>query len=393
MKVLASTLGKATKLRSAQGTVQNMSKVMELGNSYRIFIPTVLTDQGAPDILIATVPGRKLNYEKLGRSFIALDDYDVDENDKVTDLSGLQPYSRISRVLFDAARREEIAKTEREAKATADQMGTEIDVVALKQAIREIDLRYNGDRDVKPAIYATENPLISKVTLETATEVVLVPLDTEKKPIWSKAQSAALPISAKKEAQLTSLVHNPDYCDPNAGYLEVSFDYVGTDKKTAGQNAVFQGVSNELSLKNKFPDDWKANSKEVIISRLVKTAEAIASRNMTMSSRTTVKEVIELFNKYVSKHPLILLNIDFESDTTKGVAKDMVDLKVAADVPKVQERLISLVQENGTQEEEQNYEDISKDVISAKGSTTLSELMDKVDGDLDDVTGNDIDEL
>lgn len=394
MRTLATGLSGAMRVKDSQNRVRNLSKVVALGGSYRLFFPMGDVD-GVRDMVVAAVAGRQLDFKRLGRSFVVLPEkyYEVSETGRITDKSELRKYAVISRALLDAERREEIARAERDAKTTAEQMGVDIDVVALKQAIREIELRYNGDRDAKPQpIYADENQMVSGVKVEIATEVVVVPLNSNKEPEWGKAVSAAIPLSDRKMSQLSALVSNPDYCDPEKNYIEVSYDYIGTDAKTAGQNAVFQGVSKELSLENKFADGWAANG-GTIMARLPKDSEAIKARNMTMSSSTTIKEVIELFNKYVSKHQLILLNLDLEDDLVKAAAKDMVELNIAADAPKVQEKLIAIVEAQRAEgKEEEIEESVHGDVLKAAEAKTLGELAENIES-IDAISASDIDEL
>lgn len=387
MKVLANSLKGATRLKDSQGMSKNLSKVLELGKSYRFFVPLTVDEHGEKDILVAAMPGRKLNYEKLNRSFINLSDFEVSETGRVTDKTGLAPYARISKILHDAEYAAEKARADRDAKQTAEQMGKDIDIVALKQAHRDLELKYYGDKDAKPnAIYAEMSPMISGVVIETATEVLVVPLNTNNEPEWGKATLASMSLSNKKATQLLTILANPDYLyDATKNYLEVAFTYAGTDKKSAGMNAVFNGVSKDVSLATKFNESWEANKD--ILNRLATTSEIIASRNMTMSSNTTTKEVVELFNKYIAKHELILAYIDYEDDMVKSAAKDMVELKIAANAPRVQAKLIELVESQNTTEAE-DEEDINAGIIGVGDVASIADLQARVGGDLDSVVGD-----
>lgn len=384
MKVIAGSLKGATAIKDAQGSCRNLSKLLNLGTRYRLFFPVTTDEHGANDILLAAVPGRKLDYEKLKRSFITLSDFEQSETGRIVDNSGLQPYARISRVLFEAECAMEKAKAKDEAIKIASQTGKEVDQVALAASLKEIELAYHGDRDAKPsAVYATKSPMISSVVVEVATEVYVVPLTSNGEPEFAKAFVAAFPISSRKQKQLVELVTNPDTCPIGTKFLEVSYNYTGTDKKQAGMDATLQGCSHETSLAVKYPELWAANKDG--LDKLSTSAEAIASKNMSMSSTATTAEVVELFKKYVSKNSLTLVYIDLESDIAKSAAKDMVEFDIAVEAPTVQKKLIELVNSQ-TEDKEAEEELNAAEVTGAAKAKSLSELEAATDN-VDKLTG------
>lgn len=385
MKVLAGNLKGATSVKDAQGSCRALSKLLVLGTKYRLFFPVVQDEVTKErDILLAAVPGRKLDYDKLKRSFITLEDFEQSETGRIVDKSGLSPYARIARVIFDAECKAEKAAAKKEAEDVAKATGMEIDSIALNQKLREIELAYNGDRDAKPSpVYATKNPMISSVVVEIATEVFVVPLTSGGDPEWGKSFVASFPISGRKSKQLTELVSNKDYCPEGAQYLEVSYNYAGTDKKTAGMDATLQGVAASLSLATTHKESWEANKNA--LDRLSKSAEAIASKNMSMSSTVTAKEVVELFKKYTSKNPLILLHVDTNSDIVKKAAKDMVEFEIGTSIPSLKERLLEVVNSQAASSEDEEDLD-AKEVAGAAAATTISELA-AATADIDGLTG------
>lgn len=151
MKILASGLKAATQVRNSQGSVRQLSKVMTLGTSYRLLFPIQTTENGERDVLIAAVPGRQLDYGKLGTSFVRLDDFDQTEMGKIIDNSGLTPYARIARVFHTAEYENEKENARKEARELADRAGKkEIDAVALNTELTAIEEKYHGDKQHKP---------------------------------------------------------------------------------------------------------------------------------------------------------------------------------------------------------------------------------------------------
>lgn len=401
MKILATGTKGLTKVKDAQGSCRNLSKVLKLGGKYRLIFNITKEDNGERDILLAAVPGRKLDFNKLGKTFLRIDDFEQDpETLKLVDKSGIAPYARIARVIHQAECAYKKQQAKDDAKKEADALGQEIDNVALSAKLKEIELEYNGDRQAKPqAVYATVNPMIGGVVFEAATECLVVPVSGENdEPNWAEATVAAYPLSNKKAIALAELVNDPKFCGADDNFLEVSLSWKGKDNKEAGQNATLQGLSSDLRLAAQHPVSWEANKD--MLNRISKTAEAIASKNMTMSSNTTAREVMELFRKYISGHKLILTHIDMEDETVANVAQDILDSGIVDEVKTVQEKLLALVSENkdkpSTGEEEVSaVEKLSEiEMEQMKSATTVGELTAAAGGDIDALTGGDgLDEI
>lgn len=376
MKLLAGTLSKGISVRNSQGMVGNLSKALELGCKYRLFLPVVKDELGDSSVAIAAVPGRRCDGESLGNIyFVTLRDFEVEGSGRIKDNTGLASYARISKVLYDAAYKAAVTAKEREAKAIADELGTKIDETALKQSLRELELQYYGDRTSDPVIYANKNQLISGVVVEIATEGLLVPLDDKGAPLWGKSQSISIPVSNRKATQITSLMSNTDYYDGENDFLEIHLDYSGKDKKTASADLAFNGVSSQISLKSKFNDSWEANKSA--LDRLPRTGEQIAARNMSMSSSTTAQDVVTAFEKFISKNQLVLVNIDMEADLTKKAAKDLITLTAIKNVPKVYNKLEELAADaimDGEDEGEEDANNKGADVEGAIEAKTVADV-------------------
>lgn len=384
-------------IKNSQGTVRRLSKVLTLGKDYRMFARVTATPNGECDILAASVPGREADYDKLKASFVRIDDFDVTESNKIIDNSGLIPIARIARVFFEAEYAaaiedaKELAEKDRKARGKAT-----IDEIALAAAIKKIDVEYHGDNEANPKVYPTKKPLIGSVVTPIATEVLIIPLKDDETPDFANMVSASLDISGKRYANITSIINNKNYCNPESGYVEIGFSWKGKDNKEAGTNINFQGISKDLALATMYPDAWNANV-ETILSRLPKTAENIAARNSTMSSRTTPKEITETIKKYMLGHPLILTHINCEDDSVKSIAKEILDFGVVDDIPSVQGQLLALLEAGETSQEvapeaSDMLEGVQLDAL--KNAETVGQIASAVGGDIDAVVGvGDIDNL
>ena len=128
---------------------RNFSQLMNLGVNYRLFFPLADDANGQVTIITASAWGRKLNQEILGKgvNFVKLSaDYNKDGN--LHDNSGIAPFARIARVIFDADYKYEVEQAQdravKEAKtlvesapATLKEACPKADAEALKAKLEE----------------------------------------------------------------------------------------------------------------------------------------------------------------------------------------------------------------------------------------------------------------
>lgn len=147
-----------------------------------------------------------------------------------------------------------------------------------------------------------------------------------------------------------------------------------------------------MSFANQFPEIWEANKGD--LDNLAKTAEAIGARNRSISMSRTVKEIMETFKKVVSQDKLALGNIDYEADITKAAAQDFIDLELVKSIPKVQEKLLALLEAQKEEKKEKETETTvdaemdQKEFDAVASATSLAELTE-ASTDLDSITGGD----
>lgn len=384
----------AVKEKNSTSKRRAFSQKMEVGNSYRLFFPLADDEKGDTTIIVASAWGRKLDSDILGKgcNFVKLSpDFNKDGN--LHDNSGIAPYARIARVIFEAECAFEKDEAKDEAARTARALGKDIDTIALASKLKEIEQTYHGDPDAKPQrIYATKSPVIGRQTLEIATECLVVPLNVSGAPEWEKAEVCAFPFTSdKKIAQLRTIYQNSDYCAPDAEYLEVGWTYSGKDKKEAGSNAALTGISKDTSIATKFPELWEANKYR--LEDISSDPDTMASKNWTLSAATPVKEVVERLKAYLLKKPILLPHIDLEADITKQAAKDILELGVADGVKSVQESLLALVNQTEDAEEEAEPE-VTADVVQKTMNITNVEDVHNTGVSIDSIVDTtDIDNL
>lgn len=358
----------SNRIRENQRTCQSLSKTVELGGKYRLFFP-MISNNGVADILTAVKPGRKLDREKLGKGFIAIENFEETASGRVIDKTGLDSYARMARVLHKAAEASEKEAAEREARAAADKLGTPVDQAALTEQLKKIETKYEGDNsDSKNPVYASVNPVVGPVVIEIATECLVVPLDATDKPKWSDAKIASVSLSSSKSDQLVQVLDDKNYARIGEEYLEVGYTYQGKDKATAGRNAKFQGISKDLTLEVLDAETF-ATEGIPALNRLATCPDDIAGRNFNMSSSVSPEEVISGFKAYCAKTPALFTSIDMESESTKYAAKDFVASGVVDKYAKVREALEALIDtdEDGV---------VDGDEIAKKAASSLPEGID-----------------
>lgn len=378
------------KIRDNQRTCQALSKVVVLGGKYRLFFP-LITEDGISDVLTAWMPGRKLDRKALGKGFIPVQNFEQLPNGKVIDKTGLDVYNRAARVFHKSMERSEMVMAEMNEKRNAEQLGTPIDEAALRQAINSIKVKYEGDNsDPKNPVYAELNPVVGPLVIEIATECLVVPLNADDTPNWSKSQIASVPLSDTKKTQLLSVLDDKNYVTPGDTYLEVVYSYQGTSKAAAGRAAAFQGVSKDVRLSTLDPETFEREGIPAL-NRLAKTAEDIGGRNYNMSSVVTPSEVISAFKSWCSKTPALFSNIDMEDDETKRYAKDILSTGVVDKYERVKETLKSLIPEDEVPAEESTEDTVAKTAAAMPtGIEALRDVAAAV-GSIDAVTSDDND--
>ena len=107
MKPLATGLKGSQKLQAAQQRLRNFSKQAEVNTSYRLFFPLIINESGELDIAVTTGLGRTLDWDKLGKSFVEVTEYNISESGQLTDLTILPSISRMAWIFHDASCEEE----------------------------------------------------------------------------------------------------------------------------------------------------------------------------------------------------------------------------------------------------------------------------------------------
>lgn len=410
----ASTLRAGLALKSKQGFDNRLSKIVELNNNYRLFmrVSKVLVDEDAGtyviDPMVPTTPGRPGDWEIIGTSFIPFNSSQVefDETDNIIDLTGLNKWARIARVLFEAQCTREKKAAEAEQRRVSEETGRPLDAVALKDAIEGIELKYHGGKAANgKKINPDKSPAIGSIVYKMTAQVLVVKLDATSAPDWNGAQCAVWELSKSRAEEIINICSTLDYVDEENMIVELGYSYTGSDKKSAGQNASLQGIADSLSLRVKYPDLWESVGKNKI-DMLVKgatddaTADLIASRNANLSGRVSPTEAIVNFKKWCSDNAATLASIDLEADITKAAAPDFLENHLLDTVPKIKANFEKLVAENASKDapteapatsaDDENLKIVAG--IEGTATKTLSEVMSAV-GTNDSLIDDGTDEL
>lgn len=375
VKSIVGTLTEGSKLKAANQSLRNFSKLATENTKYRLFFPKAPSGLEEESIVVAGAYGRQLDYEALGKAFVCYgeEEFTYDEETKITkDATVLPRLAAVARILHAAECRLELKQAEENAKKAAEGLGKELDTIALAETQRKIRVSYFGDDTVSPATLPDKKPVIGAAGTPLVTEVYAVPLGSDGTPEFSKAFYAAIQINNKKESQLKSILSNSEYNCAGGEYLEVGYDYMGSTKKDAGTNAAFYGTAESLRLCNKFPALWDANKMK--LDMLSKTADLMINKSPMYAYGCDVASVVSAFNKYMSTKQLALLHIDFDSEDVKKNASYLLELPSIQDSPRISQQLREIVL---TQEQR---DDTDEDVVvndkdlQASKAATLSEV-------------------
>lgn len=414
-------LQESKKARQNLGTDDNLSKLVELNGSYRIFARMFNTTEGcedengnplepAWDMLSIARLGRTADYNVCGTSFIVYDDSMAmldDETGKPVDLVGLDPWKRIGAVLHAAQATREKKNAEAEAERTARELGEDIDSGALKKKLDEIDLKYFGGKVGDKNIMAEVQPPLSKFVWKTLTQIALVPLDGSGVPQWKNARYGILEISSTRDNQIRTAINNKDYYTPGEEFIELSYVYAGANKNEAGRSAALTGVAKSLRLETVYPELWASSGKN-FVNGIVKgstaedTANLMANRSKSLSRKTDPNSVVTSIRKYFATSKALAAAIDIEADTTKYAAIDLIDSGLLDIVPGVKEKIAKLADEQrkarGQNAEEDVTEEEKKEAASdaqaiaamgaADSTNSLKQIMENI-GEGDDILASD----
>lgn len=333
------------------------------GKTYRLFIRTTKEfGSTLPDVVIASTVGRKLDRDICGIPFYAFSEsqISISEDDKISDKTELERWSRVMSVIRDAQCAHEKEDVMATAVAAAEKLGSQVDQRELDERIMDIDLKYHGKKgtDNVPTVYATVKPAIGGLNIVYVAEILRVPLDETGKPIYQDAVYCIRELSEKLKNQLINIATKSEFNDNNKDYIELQFTFGNAsdanDRSAAGRNSTYSGVVSTLSLETVYPDLWEKQGKALVDNLIcgerdaTKAAELILSHDYNMTCAGSVNDIIQSIKSWCSKNLILFSSIDYSADKTKYAAVDLLESGIVDRMPKVLEKLRPLVAEGAS---------------------------------------------
>lgn len=412
--IMANSLRAGKKAKDSQGYDTPLSKALDLNGDYRIFMRKFYNEaEECDDIATAIVPGRSLDLKICGSTFIPYKPnmFELDDAGHYHDLTVLDSWARIARVLFDASCAREKKLVELEAEAAAKDLGVAVNRDKLDRQINLIEQKYYGGRhEDGTKANPTESPAISGLQLKMATQLLLIKMNPDGSPDFKNARLCTYEFSREKLDEVIAALDDPNCCIPEADYIELGYSYKGADKKEAGHKAHFKSIAKEVSLAAKFPKEWEAEGKKQV-DRIAKgksmddAAAIMRSRNRNMCSTTSASDIVSAMRKWCANNSAIFASIDVTKDSTKWAANDFLDSAMLDAVPAIKEKFEKLAaeleaeragdEEEATVVEEAAPEAEAADAVAAiatgEGASTVKQMaavagnVDLGDGDLSDL--------
>ena len=354
---VSSTLRQSERVQSSQGFDELLSKAVVLGNDYRI-IMRVIEDGEYKEFPIPADAGRSLDYNVFGPSWVSYPEGGLEElnNGHFRDLTVLNMWARVARILLDAEYTYERRMAEIKANAEAEVSKKPIDEAALAIALKDLELKYKGgeksDGDkVKPEKF----PIIGSIQIAVVAQAYIIKYDADKKEAdWENSKVISFRCSKDKINELKAGLKFAQ--KSGLPYVEFAYSYTGKDKQSAGRKAKLEVVKEEEnSLAHMFPEAWE-REKDRILSSLSTDENVILSKSSAISSTITIDEVVSKMKAYCAKNVGILSNVDLESEDVKKNAEFMLDnnifVKTKDIIPKLEEIVAKKKEERADKEED-----------------------------------------
>lgn len=362
--ILSTSLLGGKKINESAGSDAHLSKVVELGGSYRIFMRKLVTEYGQ-DLAAGLVPGRVLNADVFKSGFVPFkkDMFEADEQGNIKDLTGLDSWARMARVLHDAQCTREKKNAEAEAERAASELGVPVDQVALKRTLSGIEEKYHGGETANgDRIYPKVQPLISGIKRKMTTRIAVVKLGPTGAPDWKSATYAIWELSNSRIQELANVLSQANYVNEGKDYIELGYMYMGADKKTAGKNAKLDGIVQQMSLEVMYPQEWEQAGRQFIENLTSGNtpddiADFLISRNRNLKGGKSPKDIISTMKLWCANNAAVFSSIDYESEAVEWAAKDFLASHLVDTLPKVKESFEKIVAEQEAQkngEEEEN---------------------------------------
>ena len=348
--VFGGKAGAAVKNKAAADRA--LSKCLEINSNYRIFFKTITLDDGSIDFFSVLGAGRSLDFEIFNSSFLSYtaDMYTFDEvTGEIHDLTALQDWSKIGRVIYEAQCTREKKRAEHEAEDMATSMGKPIDQVSLNRKLEAIELEFHGGEAADGTkISPKKNVPLSGIQIKMITRVLVVRMMPDGRPDFKNAQYASLDVSRTKLDQLEAVLGDAQYVNPADGYLEVQYNYIGADKAAAGRSAQFQGVADSLRLNKMFPQEWEAKGKSLVDNLIPGTnynemGDLVLAKNMNFRRRLSANDIPTLFSKWAQENAVVYTSIDYESKYTIDAAPYFLKYGLLNDYDKIKEEFEKIV--------------------------------------------------
>ena len=383
--IFGTDLGESRKFMESGSFLDPIGKFLSPNTSYRLFFPQAASADGSPKIVAITVAGRQFNYDdlKVISYYFDLDKGECEVvNGRIIDKTDLATIAPIAYVLHQAELKAVTEEAIEALKRAASKTGLSVSAEQIEKIQDEKKLEYLGGEVAGTKISPTKKRAVQGVEKKCYTVAWLVPMAADGKPEFKKAKWVYMDLSRTRLGKLQGVYESPSYAPNGLNYIEVHMTYNGKDKSEAGRALTYECIASNLTLAERFPDEWEAAKGDLIskLDGMGKTKEDISEWMSTsigaVNNRYTVQEIITAFKGWASGSVTSLAALqDLDKSMIESSAQNILDLGIVENLPAIKTFMEGVAAEyanSENKEEDDTPAEETKETAKGKKGTKIN---------------------
>lgn len=356
--------------KDANKKLMAFNKQWEPGKKFRVLYPVFWDEEGQRyELMAGAIWGYNwdLKATNLKRVFLKTV-APINENGDPEYKDELAQMVPIARLLYKGQQRKEEREIEENPRMKE---------AAKITAINKIKVDYNGDDNGLNRIH---QPLIGKLDYKIFTECVMIPMDDNDVPDFSKAILVSQDLSNSRFDEISTAINDKKcYVDKELEIAEVAWNFVAAaDKSASGRKTTPAPVEESIALIACPEGSTEARKLQQVTAMskarlLPENSDIIIKRNIN-SKETIVSEVVQAFKEYCTSNYKAFEAVDEEADL--DLAERNIEALCKYEVPIASGSIAEMMDAYiAKKEEEEN--NVEEETEGASGAPTLDEISKK----------------